>query len=331
MKLKAMDLLLFVSIAFLPVKVAEAGLIDFESGFANGDVVGLVTTTTNQVTFSVTGGGNGFIADVGGQYTAFWPNDTPSGGNPGSFFLTDEFPRTYSALGYFLSFAFPVLHLSLDLYDYEGAEGAYATLTVFEDVAMTIPIGTDVYTHGPTPPPDGNVRTLSVLAPAGLIRTASLVFINPDNGTGIDNITFATATDAVTIDIKPQSCPNLINVKGRGVLQVAILGTPTLDVNNIDLNNVYLEGLQPRRSYFRDVSTPFSNGGADPCLNCTEEGPDGELDLVLKFDKREIVAALGEVGDGDCVELILTGELLDPPGTPISGSGHVLIKKKGKP
>ncbi|MHC4198054.1 MAG: hypothetical protein ACYSRP_09150, partial [Planctomycetota bacterium] len=226
MRLKAMDLLLFVSIAFLPVKVAEADLIDFESGFANGDVVGLVTTTTNQVTFSVTGGGNCFIADVGGQYTAFWPNDTPSGGNPGSFFLTDEFPRTYSALGYFLSFAFPVLHLSLELYDYEGAEGAYATLTVFEDVAMTIPIGTDVYTHGPTPPPDGNVLTLSVLAPAGLIRAASLVFINPDNGTGIDNITFATATaaDAVTIDIKPQSCPNLINVKGRGVLQVAILG-----------------------------------------------------------------------------------------------------------
>ena len=69
--------------------------------------------------------------------------------------------------------------------------------------------------------------------------------------------------------------------------------------------------------------------GGDPCLNCTEDGPDGELDLVLKFDKEAVVAFLGAVNDGDCVELTLTGKLLD--GTPISGSDHVLIRKKSKP
>ncbi len=65
--------------------------------------------------------------------------------------------------------------------------------------------------------------------------------------------------------------------------------------------------------------------GGDPCLNCTEDGPDGELDLLLKFSKNEVIAFLGEVSNGDCVELTLTGELVDD--TPIGGSDHVLIRK----
>ncbi len=128
----------------------------------------------------------------------------------------------------------------------------------------------------------------------------------------------------------PRKYPNPLNVKIKGVLPVAILGTDSFDVINIDLyNNVNLEGIPPLRNAFEDVSTPFSNGGGDPCLDCTKEGPDGELDLVLKFDKQAVLAALGAVSDGDCVELTLNGELLD--GTPISGSDHVLIRKKSKP
>ena len=50
---------------------------------------------------------------------------------------------------------------------------------------------------------------------------------------------------------------------------------------------------------------------------------------MLRFDKEATIDALGEVSDGDCVGLMLTGQLVD--GTPISGSGHVLIRKKGKP
>ena len=36
--------------------------------------------------------------------------------------------------------------------------------------------------------------------------------------------------DGVPIDIKPQSCPNPLNVNSKGVLPVAILGTDTFDV-----------------------------------------------------------------------------------------------------
>jgi hypothetical protein len=142
-------------------------------------------------------------------------------------------------------------------------------------------------------------------------------------------LTYANGVVNVAVDIKPQSCPNALHVESKHALPVAILGTDSFDVNNIDLNNVYLEGIPPLRSYFEDVSTPFSNGGDDPCFDCTEEGPDGELDLVLKFNKQAVVVALGEVSNGDCVELTLTGQLVDD--TPISGSDYVLINKRLHP
>ncbi len=151
-----------------------------------------------------------------------------------------------------------------------------------------------------------------------------------DSHSGLQIIDVSGAL-CIALDIKPGSCPNPLNVKSKGVLPVAILGTDSFYVNDIDLGNVYLEGIPPLRSSFMDVATPFSNGGDDTCLNCSEEGPDGKLDLVLKFDKQAVVEALWEVSNGDCVELTLYGELLDPPGFTIAGSDHVLIIKKGKP
>ena len=50
------------------------------------------------------------------------------------------------------------------------------------------------------------------------------------------------------------------------------------------------------------------------------------MDLTLKFDTQEIVSALGDVSDGDCVVLHLTGNLLD--GIPIVGEDVVVILKK---
>jgi len=52
------------------------------------------------------------------------------------------------------------------------------------------------------------------------------------------------------------------------------------------------------------------------------------MDLVFKFDKQELIAAIGEVEDGDCVELFLTGSLFDE--TDITGSDWMKIIDKGK-
>ena len=62
-----------------------------------------------------------------------------------------------------------------------------------------------------------------------------------------------------------------------------------------------------------------------------EAAPDGYLDLVLMFDAQELVAALGEVSDGDVLVLHLHGNLKEEyGGTPIAGEDVVRIIKKGK-
>jgi hypothetical protein len=121
-------------------------------------------------------------------------------------------------------------------------------------------------------------------------------------------------TVSISIDIKPGSCPNPLNVKDKGVLPVAILGSEEFDVFNIDPASIRLEGVAPIRSSYEDVSTPV---------------PDSYLDLTLKFEVQEIVAALGEVNDGEEYELTLTGELNN--GMPIEGKDCILIISKGKP
>ena len=54
------------------------------------------------------------------------------------------------------------------------------------------------------------------------------------------------------------------------------------------------------------------------------------MDLTLKFDMQEVVAALGDVEHGDCEVLTLTGQLKEVfGGTPIGGLDWVRIIKKG--
>jgi len=137
----------------------------------------------------------------------------------------------------------------------------------------------------------------------------------------------------VAVDIKPGSCPNPFNLKSRGVLPVAILGTPDLDIATIDRASIRLQiGTQevtPIRSSMEDVATPFT-GEITSCEDCAESGPDGYIDLTLKFSTQEIVQAIGvnNVNDGDCFILTLTGRLDD--GTPIIGEDVLRILKKGK-
>ncbi len=174
---------------------AEA--IDFETGFVERDAVGTVPTAANDVTFSVTGGGPGFIGGVGPPRNAFNPADTPAGGVPGRFFLSDEKDGPGSSRDYFIQFAKPVLNLALDVYDYRlddpASAGGVATLTAYADAARTIAVGSYFFAV-PTPrPTDGNAETLAISAPSAPIAAAVLRFSEPDGGTAIDNVRFTTA------------------------------------------------------------------------------------------------------------------------------------------
>ena len=132
----------------------------------------------------------------------------------------------------------------------------------------------------------------------------------------------------VPLDIKPQSCPNPLNVKSNGVLPVAILGTADFDLTQIELTTIRLRGVSPIRCAVDDVATPFGGTFEGNCTDCTTDGADGFFDLVLLFSTQDVVLSLGNVQDGECRVVTLTGELLD--GTPFSGEDVVTILKRGK-
>jgi hypothetical protein len=134
----------------------------------------------------------------------------------------------------------------------------------------------------------------------------------------------------VSLDIEPRSCPNPLNTKSREVIPAAILGSEYFDVSEVDVSTVQLEGVEPLRWSLEDVASPFEPmvGKVDCREDCNDLGPDGFMDLTLKFDTREVVKALGKVKDGECLTLQLTGNLLD--GTAMVGEDVVVILKKKK-
>ncbi|MDI6815655.1 MAG: hypothetical protein QME41_00485 [Actinomycetota bacterium] len=146
----------------------------------------------------------------------------------------------------------------------------------------------------------------------------------------IDHIFITTPQIQVPVDIKPQSCPNPVNIKSKGVLPAAIIGTADFDVTKVDPASIRLEGIAPIRWSFEDIATPFEPFvGKSKSYDCTICGADGFLDLNLKFDAQQVSAVLGEVSDRDIKVLKLTGKLKDEFGsTPIAGEDVVVIINK---
>jgi hypothetical protein len=97
-----------------------------------------------------------------------------------------------------------------------------------------------------------------------------------------------------------------------------------VNINQIDPASCRLEGIEPLRWSYEDVSSPRSS--AD-CSSCETSQPDGILDLTLKFSKQEIIDALAARGAlGESV-LTLTAVLID--GTPIEANSCVSLHNVG--
>jgi hypothetical protein len=118
----------------------------------------------------------------------------------------------------------------------------------------------------------------------------------------------------VFLDIKPGSCPNPVNLKEKGILPVAILGTEDFDVKTIDPATIRLskEGVAgsvaPLRWSYEDVGTPLPSGG-EPC-DCWDLNGDGYMDLSLKFKAQDVVGTLKLEGNvGTTTPLTVTGHL----------------------
>ena len=138
----------------------------------------------------------------------------------------------------------------------------------------------------------------------------------------------------VSVDIKPGSCPNPINVYAIGVMPIAILGTEEFDASMIDPDSIRLsrEGVDgevaPLRWSGADVATPFEG----ELCECHEITGDGIMDLALKFGNQEVfnVLKLDELF-GNTIPLTITGNLKEEfGGTPIRGEDCVKVLNMGR-
>lgn len=113
----------------------------------------------------------------------------------------------------------------------------------------------------------------------------------------------ATVIIIVTIDIKPGSFPNSINLKSKGNVPVAILSSPTFDATTVDQST----------AVFINAS-PLSIGKTPKDVN-----GDGLLDVVLHFKTQDLDLQTGDA------EACLTGEMYD--GQIFKGCDSVRIIK----
>ena len=121
------------------------------------------------------------------------------------------------------------------------------------------------------------------------------------------------------LDIKPTSCVNPINTGSKGVTPVVLLGSAAVNVRDLDVATLRLEGVPPVRHHEGDESRP---GPKEEC-GCSSEGPDGFRDLSLKFDTQAFVAALGPVADREVRTVTLTGNFKD--GGPLVATDCIRI------
>lgn len=128
----------------------------------------------------------------------------------------------------------------------------------------------------------------------------------------------------ISIDIKPGKCPNKIHAKGNNPLQVAVCGSDIIDVYDIDVGSIEIWGVKPTKISYRDVATAKSEPPESGECLCDTNGRDGTVDLLIRFEKQEILDIIGQVSS---TELPLTGHLKD--GTNIVGIDCIEIVKMG--
>lgn len=157
-------------------------------------------------------------------------------------------------------------------------------------------------------------RVKYVMIDARYFTASNLVFV-------IDDFTVQRGIDFV-LDVRPGSCENPLNPRSRGVLPVTIVGNGIDSVDLIDPASIRLEGVEASHVRYGDWRTDTRNA-------CTGDGPDGVLDLELKFETERVVAALDPGPEDAEVRVHLTGRL--QTGEPFELSGMVrLVGTNGK-
>ena len=117
----------------------------------------------------------------------------------------------------------------------------------------------------------------------------------------------------VSIDVKPGSDPNSINLGDQGLLPVAILGEADFDVSNINASTIELEGV--------DMTTRGSAKAPKLAYSFEDVNGDGYTDLMAFFSIADLV--LEGVLTETTTALTLTATLYD--GTSTEGTDSVRL------
>lgn len=179
--------------------------------------------------------------------------------------------------------------------------------------------------------------TGQIVFPPSWQQITSVTWQQDSGGTVIDNLVY-DSDPLIPFEAKPGSCRNPVNVGSKGVTPGVVFGTAELDVSTIDAPTAKLvfthaDGITTTevsvlRTSLEDTSTPYN--GVDP--SCEDAGPDGFVDLQLKFETQSIVTALEASGadmtDGTVHVLSLTATKFD--GTTVNGEDVIEILVKGK-
>jgi hypothetical protein len=117
--------------------------------------------------------------------------------------------------------------------------------------------------------------------------------VDDDGGVGVDEVEVTVLRLPVDLDIKPGSEPNSVNLKSKGVIPVAILGSADFDVTTLDvtslafgpagatpahksgghLEDVNADGLMDLVSHYRTQETGLTPDALEACvLGTTTEG-----------------------------------------------------------
>jgi hypothetical protein len=123
----------------------------------------------------------------------------------------------------------------------------------------------------------------------------------------------------VCLDIKPDSDVNKINLKSKGVIPVALLGSSRLDVNDID----------PATVTFGPGAAPEAH---KVLIHYEDVNMDGEMDAVFHFRTQEAGLLPGDIDacidwqdwNGNaysCCDSVTVMSTTDEPGVP--GPSHV--------